>query len=112
MIRLVDDVPPIAGQVGHPRRRPDKLQGDRAYQSAEKEEELRQRNIEPVIAHRKTKHGSQLGKLRWFIERTLSWHKQFRRLRIRYERLAGLYYAFWVLASAIICYRILNQGFS
>jgi transposase len=112
LIPLVDAVPDIAGQVGHPRRRPDKLQGDSAYQSAAHEEELRQRRIEPVIGHRGRAHGSGLGKFRWFIERTLSWHKQFRRLRVRYERRAGYYYAFWKLASALICYRILNFGFS
>jgi transposase len=112
LIPLVDAVPAIAGRVGRPRRRPKKVQADRAYQSAEKEKELRRRKIQPVIAHRKTAHGSHLGKFRWFIERTLSWLKQFRRLRIRYERIAGLYYAFWVLASAIICFRILNRGFS
>jgi|SRR6516225_580768 len=112
LIPLVDAVPPIAGQVGHPRRRPQRLQGDRSYQSAPHEQELRQRHIEPVIAHRRTPHGSGLGKFRWFIERTLSWFKQFRRLRIRYERRAGFYYAFWKLASAIICFRILTSGFS
>jgi transposase len=112
LIPLVDAVPDIAGQVGHPRRRPEKLQGDRAYQSATKEQELRERHIDPVIAHRRTENGSGLGKFRWFIERTLSWLKQFRRLRIRYERHAGFYYAFWKLASAIICYRTLNPGFS
>lgn len=112
LLPLVDAVPNIAGQVGHPRRRPRRLQGDTAYQSAAKEQELRRRKIEPVIGHRGRSHGSGLGKFRWFIERTLSWLKQFRRLRIRYERRAGFYYAFWKLASALICYRILNSGFS
>jgi transposase len=112
LIPLVDAVPNIAGQVGHPRRRPERLQGDTAYQSAAKEQELRRRKIEPIIGHRGRSHGSGLGKFRWPIERTLSWHKQFRRLRIRYERRAGFYYAFWELASALICYRILNFGFS
>jgi transposase len=111
LIPLVDAVPDIAGQVGHPRRRPHRVQGDAAYQSAAHEDELRQRQIEPVLAHRQRSHGSGLGKLRWFIERTLSWHKQYRRLRVRYERRAGFYYAFWKLASALICYRILKVGF-
>jgi len=111
LIPLVNAVPGIAGQVGRPRRRPDKVQGDRAYQSAAKEKKLRGWKITPVIAYKKTEHGSHLGKLRWFIERTLSWLKQFRRLRIRYEWFPELYYAFWTLASAIICYRILNPGF-
>ena len=112
LLPLVDAVPAIAGQPGHPRRRPAKVQGDAAYQSAAKEQALRRRKIEPVIAHQRRSHGSGLGKFRWFIERTLSWHKQFRRLRIRYERRAGFYYAFWKLASALICYRIFNAGFS
>jgi transposase len=112
LVPLVDAVPPRAGQIGHPRRYPDKVQGDRAYQSAAHEQELRERHIEPVLAHRRTKHGSGLGQFRWFIERTLSWFKQCRRLRIRYERHAGFYYAFWKLASALICFRILTSGFS
>jgi transposase len=112
LIPLVDAVPEIAGCVGHPRRRPEKVQGDRAYQSAAKEADLRERKIEPVLAKRRTRHGSHLGKLRWFIERTLSWFKQFRRLRIRYDRYASMYYSFWKLASAIICYRIFTSRFS
>ena len=112
LVPLVDAVPGIAGQVGRPRRRPEKVQGDRAYDSEPHQEELRNRGIEPLFGKRRTEHGSGLGKFRWFIERTLSWFKQFRRLRIRYEWYAGLYYAFWKLASAIICYRILTSGFS
>ena len=111
LIPLVDAVPAMAGQVGRPRRRPDRVQGDRGFDSATNRQELRKRKIEPVLAKRRTKHGSGLGKTRWFIERTLSWLKQFRRLRIRYERRGELYHAFWTLASAIICYRILTSGF-
>ena len=112
LLPLVDAVPAIAGCVGHPRRRPDKVQGDRAYQSAAQEAELWRRGIEPVIAHRRTGHGSGLGKFRWYIERTLSWHKQFRGLRVRYQKHAGFYYALWELASALICFRLLISGFS
>ncbi len=33
LVALVDAVPSIAGKVGRPRRRPDKVQGDRGYDS-------------------------------------------------------------------------------
>jgi len=38
-----------------------------------------------------------LGRLRWPIERMLSWLKQIRRLRIRREHLGPLYEAFLLL---------------
>jgi hypothetical protein len=33
LLTLVESIPPMRGRRGHPRRRPDKLQGDRAYDS-------------------------------------------------------------------------------
>ena len=33
LLPLVDHIPPVAGRVGRPRRRPDQVQGDRAYDS-------------------------------------------------------------------------------
>lgn len=111
-IKLIDRVPPIAGVVGHPRRRPERLQGDRGFDDEDDREQLRQRRIIPELAKRRTKHGSGLGKFRWFIERTNSWFKQFRRIRVRYERLPAIYYSFLKLAAALICWRIANSGFS
>lgn len=111
-IQLIDRVPPIAGVPGHPRRRPERLQGDRAYDDEEDRRQLRRRGIIPVLAKRRTPHGSGLGKTRWFIERTNSWFKQLRRVRIRYERIPALYYSFLKLAAALICFRIAKAGFS
>lgn len=111
-IRMIDRVPPIAGQPGHPRRRPERLQGDRGFDDEEDREELRHRNVIPVLGKRRTPHGSGLGKFRWFIERTNSWLKQFRRIRVRYDRIPAIYYSFLKLASTIICFRILTSGFS
>ena len=42
---------------------------------------------QPHIARRTTPHGSGLGKVRWVVERTISWIKGLRRLRVRYDRL-------------------------
>lgn len=111
-IPLLDQVPPIAGQPGRPRRLPERLQGDRGFDDEADRCELRRRHIIPVLAKRRTPHGSGLGKFRWFIERTNSWLKQFRRIRVRYDRIPAMYYSFLKLASALICYRILRAGLS
>lgn len=111
-IKMIDRVPPIGGKPGRPRRRPERLQGDRGFDDEEDREELRRRGIEPLLGKRRTGHGSGLGKYRWYIERTNSWLKQFRRIRVRYDRIPAIYYSFLQLASTIICFRILTSGFS
>lgn len=111
-IALIDRVPPIAGVPGHPRRRPERLLGDRGFDDEGDREELRRRHIIPVLAKRRTPNGSGLGKFRWFVERTLSWLKQFRRLRVRYDRIPAIYYSFLKLVATIICLRIAHSGFS
>jgi transposase len=87
MIPLVDAIPPVRGRRGRPRRRPKRLFGDRAYHShARVATELRRRHIQTKIAAPKSPHGSGLGKQRWVVERTIAWLRQYRRLRVRYER--------------------------
>ena len=103
LLPLVDGIPPIAGKRGRPRRRPERVQGDRAYDSAAHRAELRRRGIEPVLAKRGTEHGSGLGKHRWVVERTLSWLHQHRRLRIRWERRDDIHLAFLTLGCILIC---------
>jgi len=109
LLPLVDAIPAIAGQPGHPRRRPEAIQGDRAYDSQPHRRALRRRHIRPVLAKRCTAHGSHLGVFRWVVERTLSWLHQFRRLRVRYERRADIHEAFLLLACALICWNYLNH---
>ena len=111
LLPLVDTSPRSAGNPGDPRCRPDKVLGDRGYDSDPHRRELRRRGIEPILAQRRTPHGSGLGGFRWFVERTLSWYHQFRRLRVRYERIPEIHEAFVTIASAIICFRFLHPGF-
>lgn len=87
------------GQRGHPRRRPDQVQGDRAYDLEPHRRALRSREIKPVLAQRLTEHGSGLGIYRWVMERTLSWLRQFHRFRFRYERRADIPEAFLSLGA-------------
>jgi len=108
LLPLVDAVPPVAGKVGHPRRRPDQVQGDRAYDSHWHRQQLRQRHIRPVLAERNTENGSGLGIYRWVVERSLSWIHQHRRLRIRHERRDDIHEAFMTLGCILICHRCLN----
>ena len=50
------------------------------------------------------------GQCGWVMERTLSWLGRFRRLTVRYERLAELHLAFLRLACALICWRCLRRA--
>lgn len=103
LLPLVEKIPAVRGKSGRPRKRPRRLQGDRAYDSEPHRRQLRAKKIKPVLAKRNTVHGSGLGKRRWPVERTLSWLHQFRRLRVRYERSAKLHEALLTLGSALIC---------
>jgi len=103
LIPLVDAIPPVRGRRGRPRRRPQRVQGDRAYDSGSHRRELRKRHIRPVLARRNTDHGSGLGVHRWVVERTVSWLHQMRRLRVRYERRDDIHEAFLTLGCILIC---------
>ena len=109
LIGLVEAIPPIRGKRGRPRRRPEAVHGDRGYDSQPHREELRGRGIKPVLARRRREHGSGLGIYRWVVERTISWLHQFRRLRIRYERLPEIHEAFLSIGCALICWGFLNR---
>jgi transposase len=108
LLPLIEAIPPVRGQPGHPRRRPASLHADRGYDSDPHRRRLRQRGITPQIARRRTAHGSGLGVYRWVVERTIAWLHQYRRLRIRYERLPSIHLAFLRLGCALICYRVLR----
>jgi hypothetical protein len=45
----VNKLPEVAGKVGRPRRKPDALQGDRAYDSEPHRQGLREIGIEPEL---------------------------------------------------------------
>ena len=106
LIPLVDAIPKIRSKRGK-RRRPKRVQGDRAYDSEPHRKRLRRRGIQPVLAKRNTKHGSGLGVFRWVVERTNSWLHQFRRLRVRFERRPDIHEAFLTLGCILICSRFL-----
>jgi transposase len=109
LLGLVEAIPPIAGKRGRPLQKPELVQANRGYDSQPHRDELTARGISSQIAKRRTLHGSGLGKTRWVVERTIAWLHQFRRLRVRYERLAEIHEAFLKVGCAIICLRFLQK---
>lgn len=111
LLALLDAIPPVRGKVGRPRRRPERLQGDRAYDSDPHRRQVRARGIQPVLARRRVPHGSGLGVTRWVVERTIAWFHQFKRLRVRYERRPEVHEALFTLGCDIICWRAVQKSF-
>lgn len=109
LLPLVSAIKPLRGRCGRPRRRPDRVQGDRAYDSAAHRRALRRQGIYPVLAKRRTAHGSGLGKTRWVVERSIAWLHQFRRLKMRYERLHFVHEAFLSIACSMICWNFIQH---
>lgn len=93
---------------------PEKLIGDKAYDSDGLDAELlKKHGIEMIAPHRrnrtktKTQDGRKLRryKRRWKVERLFAWLQNFRRLVVRYERHADNFSAFLSLACSIILLR-------
>jgi len=79
----LDAVPGVRHGRGRPRKRPDKLHADKAYDHHRCRSECRKRAIRPRIARRRVDSSERLGKHRWVVERTLARLNRFRRLTIR-----------------------------
>lgn len=107
---LIEAIVPIAGKRGRPVSRPRLVQADRGYDHDSHRRPLHARGIRTQIARRNTKHGSGLGTTRWVVERTFAWLHQFRRLRVRYERLAEMHEALLKFACCLICWRFLREA--
>lgn len=103
LLPLVDSIPDLSGPHGDQPTKPEELYADRAYDSEPHREQLRDREIEPKIAKRRTEHGSGLGIYRWVVERTNSWLHNFGKLRLRTDPDGVVHKALVSLASALIC---------
>lgn len=105
VFQVLTDMPPVGGKPGPKRQRPQRLQGDRGYDSEPTRQLLRWLGITPVLAARNTGHGSGLGVYRWVVERTIAWLHSFGRLRRRLDRHTEIQQAFLRLACGLICLR-------
>lgn len=104
---------PNPGRQGRPRQKPQRLIGDKAYDSDSLRRRLHKRGIELISPHKAgrvrpaTQDGRPLRRYRkrWKIERTNAWLGNFRHLAIRYDRKLCIYQAFFHIACFMIALR-------
>jgi transposase len=101
---VVDDLPPVRTPAGRRRTRPGAVHADKGYDSDANRAYLRRRGIRPRIARRGVESSTRLGRHRWKVERALSWLSCFRRLEVRWDRDGGRWFAFVLLACALVCF--------
>lgn len=91
--------------------KPENLIGDKAYDSDNLDEELRQQGVEMIAPHRsnrrklrRTQDGRRLRRYerRWLVERFFSWIQWHRRILVRWEYYAQNFLGFVQLACALI----------
>jgi transposase len=95
------------------RGKPERLIGDRGYDSNAVRRVLKRRRIQPIIPARSnnTQATDQDGRClrryrrRWIVERTIGWLGNFRRLTVRYDRLLATYGGFFHLACVLLTLR-------
>jgi transposase len=101
LFNRLNALPDDKGNIWH---RPVVGQGDRGYGYCQVMLPLMLGGIDPLMPlARDTTHGSGLGKIRFVVERTLSWFKDYRRIAACYERCGRFLQAFHDLAAALIC---------
>ena len=97
-----------------PEDKPERIIGDKAYDSDDLDTALAQQGIEMIAPHRKnrkaenvTQDGRSLRRYarRWTVERTISWIQNFRRLCIRWEKSTTLFQGFLHLACTLLLLR-------
>jgi transposase len=99
---VVADIPPIRTPAGRRRTRPAAVHADKGYDSRANRAYLRRRGIRARIARRQLESSTRLGRHRWKVERSLSWLSCFRRLQVRWDRDAGRWFAFVLVACAVV----------
>lgn len=110
LIPLVDAIPPVRGRPGAPLRKPEKVQGDRGYDSDPHRQRLSARGIATEIARRNTPHGSGLGVFRYVVEQAVALLHQFRRLRVRYDKRDDIHEALVKVGCIVMCWRRLHSS--
>jgi hypothetical protein len=101
----LDGVHIRTGKRGRPRKWPKILAADKGYDAKDLRHRLRTRGIRPQIPKRIWKTKKSRGRPikkdvpRYQVERTFAWfQRKYRRLVVRWERLAACFNAFLVIA--------------
>jgi IS5 family transposase len=117
VIPLLDTLRVRTGQRGRPRKRLQVLAADKGYDAKDRRRRLRTRGIRPQIPKRVWKRRKPRGRPikkavpRYQAERTFAWfQRQYRRLVVRWERLAACFHAFLAMAMMHIWVHRLIAG--
>lgn len=110
LMPLVEAIPPVRGRPGRPRKRPEELYADRAYDFDKHRKLVQAKRIQPRFAERGAEHGSGLGVYRWVVEQAIVLLHWFRRLRIRREIRDDIHEALLSIGCSIICWRKLKNN--
>lgn len=81
------------------------LYADKGYDGEPAQKAIAERGYRPRVCRKKRSPGRPWKNRRWIVEVTHSWFNRFRKLLVRYEKLADSYEALLHLAAAIICWR-------
>jgi IS5 family transposase len=105
VIPLLDALHVRTGQRGRPRKRLKVIAADKGYDAKDLRRRLRTRGIRPQIPKRRWKTKKLRGRPikknvpRYPVERTFAWfQRKYRRLVVRWERLAACFNAFLAIA--------------
>ena len=91
--------------------KPEKLIGDKAYDSDDLDDDLRKHGIDMIAPHRcnrlkghKTQDGRKLSRYhrRWLVERFFAWIQWHRRLLVRWEYYAENFLGFVQFACLVV----------
>jgi transposase len=94
-----------------PDEKPERIIGDKAYDSEPLDKAMAEQNVEMIAPHRtnrkpenKTQDGRPLRryKRRWTVERTIGWIQNFRRLCIRWEKSTQIFQGYLHLSCALL----------
>jgi transposase len=97
---------------GRPKRRPDRVIGDKGYSSGKIRQYARQHGMRLTIPRKQNERRTgpfdrALYRLRNRIERLINRCKQFRRLATRDEKRAVYFQAMWLITATILWLRVL-----
>jgi IS5 family transposase len=117
VIPLLDGLHICTSKRGRPRKRLKVLAADKGYDAKDLRRRLRTRGIRPQIPNRVWKNRKQRGRPikkdvpRYQAERTFAWfQRKYRRLVVRWERLAACFNAFLAIALLHMWVRKLILG--
>lgn len=103
-LELIERLPALPDAQGNLWHKPLVVQGDRGFGYCQVVLPLMLKGSVPLIPRATEKtHGSGLGRIRYVVERTLSWFNHFRRLGKCFERSGQHLQAFHDLAASLIC---------